>query len=275
MRRPAIGAALGLLMGLADGVLLQVLGVEMRLDDTVVTWPVMAVFGVSFALFGGALGMLMDSREALKSRQAELVEAEKLASLGRMAAGVAHEVRNPLATIRSSAELVGESAAPDDAEALRFIVEEVDRLDAFVGDILDFSRPVQPGGVSEDPQELVRRAVALAEPQLGPVEVDVQVSGTPLPELLDRVVLGLLLNAAQSGATRIEVSGGPGWLAIQDDGPGIPDELRDQVFEPFFTTKARGSGLGLAMARRMVEAHGGSLSLMAGPGAVFRIQVPA
>lgn len=275
MKRPLLGAALGLGLGLLDGLLLEVLGVEMKMGDVVATWPVAAIFGSSFALLGAALGALLDSRQALRQEQDRLVEAEKMASLGRMAAGVAHEVRNPLGTIRSSAELLAERARDDDAEACRFIVEEVDRLDAFVGDILDFSRPVQVEGVSEAPERLVERAVVLAEPMLGPVEVAVDVRGTPLPELLDRVVLGLLVNAAQSGATRVTIDGGPGWLRVRDDGPGIPAELRAQVFEPFFTTKARGTGLGLAMARRVVEAHGGSLHLEDGPGAAFRIQVPA
>ncbi|HJN76832.1 MAG TPA: sensor histidine kinase [Myxococcota bacterium] len=92
-----------------------------------------------------------------------------------------------------------------------------------------------------------------------------------LPTLFDRVVLGLLLNAAQAGARSVAVRAEAGTLVVEDDGPGVPEELREQIFEPFFTTKAWGTGLGLAMARRLVEADGGTLSLQSSGG--FRIQL--
>ena len=171
---------------------------------------------------------------------------------------------------RSSAEFISEGLPEPDAElndACRFIVEEVDRLDAFVADVLDLSRPAPTSERLEPASEVVDRAAVLSG---GVVEVENQTSGE-LPELFDRVLLGLFVNAAQAGATQVRVTGQPGQLRIEDDGPGIPAELHDQVFEPFFTTKARGTGLGLAMARRLVEAHGGSIELHS--GSVFRIQL--
>ena len=276
MRKPWIGAALGIGMGLFDAVLLEVLGIQMFLGELVVTWPVMGVYALTFGALGYMIGRQLELRAELEAQQTQLVESEKLASLGRMAAGVAHEVRNPLGVIRSSAEVLGEEVeSPDGLQASRFIVEEVDRLDAFVGDILDFSRPVRRVGGSASVEDLVSRAVALGGSHLQGVEVSVT-STRQLPELFDRVVLGLLVNAAQAGAHRVEVRDEPGGLVFEDDGPGVPDEVREQIFEPFFTTKARGTGLGLAMARRLVEAHGGSLSLepaAASGHAVFRIEL--
>ena len=271
MRRAWIGAALGVSLGLLDGLLVEVLGIEMRLGELVVTWPVMGIFALSFGGLGWMIGRQQELRRELETQQRQLVESEKLASLGRMAAGVAHEVRNPLGVIRSSAEVLGEEVDSDDGrEACAFIVEEVDRLDAFVGDILDFSRPVRAAEELASAEEVVRRAIALGGPHLEGIEVSVSTTGE-LPELFDRVLLGLLVNAAQAGARRVEIRSSEGALLVEDDGPGVPAELREQVFEPFFTTKARGTGLGLAMARRVVEAHGGRLSLTA-QGA-FRIEL--
>ena len=259
-------------MGAVDGLLMKALGIDILMAETDVTWPVMAVFAASFGGFGWAVGRLSEVTDQLRLQQARLVESEKLASIGRMAAGVAHEVRNPLGVMRSSAELIAEGLPPEDlTDACRFIVEEVDRLDAFVGRVLDLSRPIPPSDRWEPCDRVVRRAATLAQEHLGEATVSIDTGEGQLPELFDRVLLGLFVNASQAGATRISVRGDPQLLRISDDGPGVPEELREQVFEPFFTTKARGTGLGLAMARRLVEAHGGRLSL--GAGSTFLIHL--
>lgn len=268
--RPWLGMAAGVALGLMDGLFLELVGADILLESRSITWPVMVVYALTFGALGYAVGRLLEVRDQLRAQQAQLIQSEKLASIGRMAAGVAHEVRNPLGVIRSSAEFISEGLPGPDAEledACRFIVEEVDRLDVFVADVLDLSRPAPTSERLEPASDVVDRAAVLSG---GVVEVDNQTSGE-LPELFDRVLLGLFVNAAQAGARQVRVTGEPGQLRIEDDGPGIPAELHDQVFEPFFTTKARGTGLGLAMARRVVEAHGGSIVLQS--GSVFRIQL--
>jgi two-component system sensor histidine kinase HydH len=257
----------------------------------------MVFFTLSFAAFGHLVDRLLIAgkqlaaeREtialqvvALREAQNRLVQAEKLASLGRMAASVAHEVRNPLGVIRSSASLLAEGLADGDedaAVATRFIVDEVDRLDGYVGRILSYAAPLVPEQRELRLAEVVERAGTLAGPHLDGVELVVQGEAPVVrgdAELLVRAVLGMLVNAAQAGAKRVEaVLGGAGEavLELRDDGGGVPPQHRAQLFEPFFTTKAKGTGLGLALARRIAEAHGGTLELVDGPQTCLRLSLP-
>ena len=296
-RRPRlIGLALGLGVTLFDLVLLLATDVQLRLGDTDITLPAMLGYGVSTAALGYAIGWIVEARVTLRESQERLAQAEKLAAIGRMAAQVAHEVRNPLGVIRSSAALVRDAvpSEPDLEQACTFIVEEVDRLDAYVTRLLDYSRPITPDVEAVDAASVADRALELAGPRLAEREV-VRQDAPPAQralradaDLLTRVVLGLLVNAAQATEPegRIEVrtgrADGDVWIEVADDGPGVASDTAPQLFEPFFTTKAQGSGLGLAVAERIARAHGGAVALLAdrgagaaGAGACFRLSLPA
>lgn len=260
---------LGAGLGVADIVLLRVFDVAIEHNGVDVGWALMALFSVSLGGLGFAVGRLSEAKAELHAAQEELVATRALAQMGRMAANVAHEVRNPLGVIRSSAALMAESLPPEaerdavmeeSAQASAFIIEEVDRLDAYVGRILAVARPLAPerGPVALD--HAVARAARLAD-----LPCTVQGHARSIhadEELLVRLLLGLLRNAQEAGASTATVTlrdGDPVVVQVQDDGPGLSAADAAHAFEPFFTTKATGTGLGLAQARRIAEAHGGAL----------------
>jgi signal transduction histidine kinase len=280
VRSPAGGAALGLALGAFDYVLLRGLGVTMRLGPYDATLAICGLFSLSFAGLGWAIGRLLAVQAALRASAAEVAEgqrralqSEKLAEIGALAAGVAHEVRNPLGVIRSSAKMLALDL-PDGSDARRasgFIVEEVDRLNAVVRALLDYARPLT----------LRRESVSLAALMLAVrprVAATLATHGATLggagagevtgdPDLLAQLLLTLIDNAAQaSPGGRVEVALVGRELRVRDDGPGVDDAVAARVFEPFFTTRAGGTGLGLAMAARVAEAHGGALLLRRGAG---------
>jgi two-component system, OmpR family, sensor kinase len=236
----------------------------------------------ALALFGVAVRL----RRAARREQEIAEHAARGAAVTRMAAAVAHEIRNPLGIIRSAVELVRERAGPQlgprDRERLEDVLGEVGRLRALTEDFLDLSadRPLQA--------ELVDLGALAADAARGSralhPELDVWVSLGPAtvradPGRLRQVLANLLANAAQAGARRVELRGGVqgGWarVIVADDGPGIPPEVRARLFEPFASARPGGTGLGLAVSRRIVERHGGELLLGAeGPGAIFELVLP-
>lgn len=293
------GAAAGVALGVGDTALLLLMDGRVDLGGSDATLLIMGGYAATFAVLGWAIGSLTETRRALNGERAtiqtqlkqleesqdKLVEAERLAALGRMAAGVAHEVRNPLGVIRSSAAILEEDLPDgdsDSAKACRFIIEEVDRLDGFVGRVLDFSRPMTAHSEPVNLKELVERAAMAAQARSGDVHVTVHGDPEILADrdLLEGALLSLVVNAAESGASRVDVSavqdGADTWITVVDDGEGVSEEVRPRLFQPFFTTKARGTGLGLAMARRAVAAHGGAMVLdPSDQGARFRITLPS
>ncbi len=220
----------------------------------------------------------------------QLRERVALAKLGEMAAVIAHEVRNPLAGVRAAIQVVGGRfpASSPDSSIMREIVSRIDSLDNLINDLLLFARPPQPRLASVDLASLVGLTAELAcrDPLI--VGVRVEITGAaPLiradPGLLTIVFQNLLLNAAQamqgSGTVRVSLGTADDGMArveFNDTGPGIPPEVRDKVFTAFFTTKARGSGLGLATARRLVEAHQGQIAIdvAAGEGTTVVVRLP-
>lgn len=218
-------------------------------------------------------------------------EAATLAAKGdavsRMAAMVAHEIRNPLGTIRGATELVrarcGGNLSVADGQALGDILGEVERLRRLTEDFLDLagSRPMAtvPVDVAEVAEE-AGRALAHAHPG---VSVTVALPGAVVaadPGRLRQVFANLFSNAAQAGASRIGVAGraedGIVRIDVRDDGPGIDAGLRERLFDPFATGRKDGTGLGLAICRRIIDAHGGRIEVAAdqGPGTTFRMQLP-
>jgi signal transduction histidine kinase len=285
-----IGLAAGLALALIDLGLAALLGVRIERGGVSLIVPVLGLFAATFAAFGWIAGRLAEALAALRDSQRRALEIEKLASLGRAAAAVAHEVRNPLGVIRSSAALLLERSSTEDQEqgkAARFIVLEVDRLDGFVRRLLDFARPLTPERRPIDLRVLLERVQMLAGGSL-----EFAVNGSvhrPAvdADLISQAVLALALNAreaaGESGRVRVEATVERNTLRIEvaDDGAGIGELDAGRIFEPFVTTRPRGTGLGLPAAQRIAEAHGGSLRLEGrglgpeGRGARFVLQVPA
>lgn len=302
-----IGLAVGVAVVVFDTCAMRWLGFGFAMGGRDVTILVAAVYGSSVACLGWVVGRLIESRrrdrdqstliraqmEAIEAARARLVQSEKLAALGQLSATIAHEVRNPLAVIRSAAQSLGESVAPGDAEserACRFITVEIDRLTSVVGSLLAFARPLRlelrPVGVDE----LFDGALLLAGPDLARERIQVTRPTTLAPlrvqadvDLVRQVLVGLLVNAVEAagpeGTIALDVHERAGSVEIDvaDSGPGVPAELRTRIFEPFFTTRTRGTGLGLPIARQIVEAHGGTLAVgeRRGGGARFTVRLPA
>jgi PAS domain S-box-containing protein len=221
-----------------------------------------------------------------KAAEERLREQAALARIGQMAAVVAHEVKNPLAGIKGVMQVLASRRAAGDPEqaVMADVISRIDALNDLIHDMLLFARPralrVQPIDVAT----LLHQTVdALRkDPAAAQVDVDLQLAPVTLQgdaELLKAVFLNLMLNAAQAmaGSGRVQVSvaaAGRGChIEVSDNGPGIASEIRDRIFEPFFTTKSRGGGLGLPIARRTIELHGGTLALQSTPGAGTSIHI--
>jgi signal transduction histidine kinase len=230
-------------------------------------------------------------RRLLFDRLRERIERrERLALVGTMAAGVAHEVRNPLAAIRGAAQFVQREVEigklpGESADYLKLILGEVDRLDGVVESFLAFARPMEPKRKDVDPKALVADVVRLqpdparvtveVEPGLGPLSAD--------PALLASALSNIVRNAVEAGGkVRVRATSERDGLRavaafeVEDDGPGIPEAERDRVGLPFHTTKTKGTGLGVAIAIRAAEAHGGTLAYepVEPHGCRFTIRIP-
>ncbi len=238
------------------------------------------------------------AKEQLEHAQDTVVRSERLASVGRLAAGLAHEIGNPLAAISSFEELLLESPNldPEERDFVLRMKRETERVHHVLRDLLDFARPVR-GLVREgetpargDVAEAVRNVVKLVRPQRALREValatdvpDTLPRVTMPPERLEQVLVNLLLNAADacrsggSATVRAAVVGGWVSLVVEDDGGGVDPAVADTLFEPFVTTKdvGKGTGLGLAVCRGLVEAAGGTIRHEPGErGARFVVELP-
>jgi len=247
------------------------------------------------ALLGGlflylALFWLVRHADRLiRHQQEQLVQSETLAAVGEMGSAVAHGIRNPLASIRSSAELSMETADAIGREAAADIIAEVDRLEGWVRELLSYARPVQEKPRAVPVAPLVAEQVASfsrganrqnvvldaqVAPDVGAVEAD--------PLLLGQVLSSLLANAFEAldqartggriaiGAARRERTVS---LWIEDDGPGMTSDQLARVFRPFYTTKAKGLGVGLPLARRIVERFGGRIDVSSSAGRGTRVEI--
>jgi PAS domain S-box-containing protein len=214
-----------------------------------------------------------------KRSETLLREQAALARLGEMAAIVAHEVKNPLAGIRGSLQVIGGRMPGEsrDRAVLHDIVGRLDSLNNIVDDLLVFARPREPKFAPVILADLLRSTAALLKKDPAHSGTALDVADTPVvvradAEQLQVVFVNLFLNAAQAthgrGHVGVDVSTDDGMcrIAISDNGPGIPEEVRERIFEPFFTTKHRGTGLGLPTAKRVVERHGGTIDVQCPPG---------
>jgi signal transduction histidine kinase len=241
----------------------------------------------------------------LASADAQLQRSKRLAALGEMAAGIAHEVRNPLAAIGLYAAMISEDVAPlaaiapplaEAAGNTRKIVEAVRGLDAIVNDVLSFARDISPRKASRPARAFFSRAVAAHQAAIDAAGIGVVIGGGEVEldadaDLIQQALLNLIRNAVDAmgdkagGGTRLRALslearedagvGGRVVLTVRDTGPGISADHIDRIFNPFFTTRSTGTGLGLAIVHRIIDAHGGSIEESNDGGAVFDISLPA
>jgi two-component system sensor histidine kinase HydH len=230
----------------------------------------------------------------LKRAQDDLVTAAKFAFVGQVAAGVAHEVRTPLGILRSSAQILGRSLPPeraDSAELVEMIVGEVDRLDRVVAGLLEVARPREPLIEPTPLATVVTRALDFVDAQAREKSITVHrvLSADRRPARCDpaqmyQVALNLIVNALQILPAGGEITvrtlpphNGRVSFEVSDNGPGIAPELRERIFAPFFTMREGGTGLGLALVQRIVQAHQGTVSVDSelGRGTTFRVELPA
>ncbi len=232
-------------------------------------------------------------RDDLKGAQTTLLRAEKLASVGQLAAGIAHEIGNPIGIILGLSDLLKDGAvrAEESRQFAAQIREAAGRVDGIIRDLLQFARPVRDEEARADVREVLQTTLQLLRPQKrfkgievcteleeGPIQAEIRASQ------LQQVLVNLLLNAADAmmGKGRVTVRAWRGerevFLEVEDEGPGIAPEDRERIFDPFYTTKApgEGTGLGLPISAQIVEIYGGDISVepaRGGRGACFRLRL--
>ncbi|MHC4957945.1 MAG: sensor histidine kinase [Planctomycetota bacterium] len=213
---------------------------------------------------------------AIREGEARLRESERFAALGRLAGGIAHELRNPLTAIRMAVE----TATPDQSEARAIAVAEIERLDRTLREMLDYVRPRKPELVDVPLRTLFDDIRQLLGPQCEHLKVALEIedpgdaSVRADPDRVKQALINLVLNAAQAqpygGSVRLRAAGGA--IEVADEGPGVADEVRESLLQPFVTTKEAGIGLGLAVVKQVADEHGGELSFESGAqGTTFRL----
>jgi len=241
--------------------------------------------------------VLTETNSRLAEVQEEAKRTERLAALGQMSAGLAHEIRNPLGVIKGSAEMLNKKLAdsnPLASELAGYISSETNRLSSLVARFLDFARPQELETIPGDVKEVVEQALAAVGTQRPEAKVKViRVYASHIPQvkmderLCEQVFQNLALNAFEAmepngGTLRVEITpaerdGTRGVeVVFRDSGPGIPPEICQQIFNPFFTTKKTGVGLGLSIVSKIVDEHRGSLRVESklGHGAAFQVFLP-
>ncbi|MDH4231040.1 MAG: ATP-binding protein [Nitrospirota bacterium] len=249
--------------------------------------------------FGEVARSFNEMSGALKEHFTKIQRVEQGIVLGELAAGLAHEIKNPLTGVKGAIELISQEAsiAQEDREMLLKAIEDVMRIEALMKDLMNFAKPPKPQYTTADINSILRATVsfALKHPSFSPGNgktitlvnhLDENLPKTKAdPQQLRQIFLNLLLNAAEEmpggGTLRLETSyDAPSrqiQIRISDTGKGIPENFMDKIFQPFFTTKAKGTGLGLAIIRRLIEQHEGEISVAnnVSGGAAFTIRLPA
>lgn len=235
---------------------------------------------------------LAEANRNLKEAEAAARRSERLAALGQLSAGLAHELRNPLGTMKASAEMLERTVGTGNEvahEMAHFISTEVDRTDSLITRFLDFARPLAVRLETADITQLLDTAIQEIEHRRPPLDVVIYKNYSPDvrpfpfdPELMRSVFYNLLLNAAQASPPKGSITvktrplGGMVEVAVIDCGSGIEKKHLENIFNPFFTTKSQGVGLGLAIVSKIIDEHGGKIAVEseAGSGSVFRVYLP-
>jgi two-component system sensor histidine kinase HydH len=228
----------------------------------------------------------------VRSLQEEIRRKEKLAAVGSLAAGIAHEIRNPLSSIKGLATYFGNKFAEtdEDKESAGVMVREVDRLNRVISELLEFARPSELKLKQKNIKELLEHSVRLVQQDAksNNIEIDLAVSdGLPSalldPDRFSQALLNLYLNAIQAmdegGVLSVKSTlGEEGEIKVEiaDTGAGINPNDLNKVFDPYFTTKTKGTGLGLAIVHKIIEAHNGEIRIRSAPGkgTVFTLLIP-
>jgi signal transduction histidine kinase len=242
--------------------------------------------------FNDMVAQLKASREEIQRlHQTQMSRAEHFATLGELAAGLAHEIRNPLAGIAGVIEIVSRDLPPNSAARLviKDAKEETLQINRILTELLEIARPKPPQFRVSDVCSTVEHAVMFARQQAITkritVEFEIKDTIPPVehdPNQINQVLLNLLLNAIQSmdkpGVIRVSLKHDDGavFITVADEGKGIPPETLPNIFRPFFTTKGHGTGLGLSLARRIVDSHGGHIDVtsVVGKGTQFQVELP-
>ncbi|MCA1785516.1 MAG: hypothetical protein LC657_05980, partial [Desulfobacteraceae bacterium] len=242
--------------------------------------------------FIGSMMILRDLTE-IKDLQQAVQRKEKLAAVGELAAGIAHEIRNPLSSVKGMATYFKARYAqdPEARDAAAVMVQETDRLNRVISELLEFARPSEINARPADINPVLDHSLRLVRQEAAEKNIDIRIAkGRNLPHAdidSDRFIqclLNLYLNAIQSmessGILKVTSSRGTEEnivIQVQDSGPGIDRADLAKIFDPYFTTKASGTGLGLAIVHKIVESHNGHITVKSTPeeGTVFTITLPA
>lgn len=227
---------------------------------------------------GKPLGLLITFRDMTwyKELEERLKRSERLAAVGQLASGMAHEIRNPLASISGSVQLLmeGGDVSSQNRRLMQIVIKEAERLSSLLTDFLCYAHPVSPKIATVDVSAALDELtdIAASDPRFTKVDIRrAYPSGVSMQvdlEQLHQAIWNLVINGAEAmsegGVLSIGLDPGEGVVFVEDSGPGIPDSLKNKIFNPFFTTKEGGTGLGLATVHGIVEAHGGSISVFSG-----------
>jgi len=254
--------------------------------------PVRMTFSALRAGDGSGIGLIAacEDLSAIRAMEARMRAADRLASLGRMAANIAHEIRNPLAALSGAVEVMAAGAADDARERLaQIVLKETGRLNGIIREFLEYSRPAPLSRTAVNVAEAVDEVLLLLEHQIGPGTLKVvrefppAITWTVDRQQFRQAVWNLCLNAVQAmpdgGELRVTMAaaGARLVLRVNDTGEGIAAPDLGHIFEPFFSNKSGGSGLGLAMVHRIVQDHGGEIDVRSRPGtgSTFTVTLPA
>jgi two-component system sensor histidine kinase HydH len=256
--------------------------------DTIVPLSVSASKIINDAgQFVGQVLILRDLREVRRLQEA-VRRQEKLAAIGGLAAGVAHEIRNPLSSIKGLASYFKSKFddGSEDKEAADVMIQEVDRLNRVISELLDFVRPTDLQVKTVDLNELVAHSVRLIQQEANAKSITIHINAAARPLMADvdadrltQCLLNLYLNALQAMSPGDRLTVATGWagqsisIDVEDTGRGIPAEDIDKIFDPYFTTKAKGTGLGLAIVHKIIEAHKGHLRVQTVPGQGTKVSI--
>ncbi len=235
---------------------------------------------------------LAESNRNLREAERQVRRAERLAALGQLTAGLAHELRNPLGTIKASAEMLDRNLPQSDEiarELAGYISSEVDRTNSLVSRFLDFARPLELRSAEADLERVIGSAVSATRRDaeksgifLVNAPAEIPVSFFMDAELMERVFVNLIMNAIQASApggtvtVQSRKTDQTAVVTVEDHGAGIQPESMESIFNPFFTTKSDGTGLGLAIVAKIVDEHGGTINVQSTPGqkTIFTVTLP-